>query len=74
MTKKKETLQWPKRRTDITMTTKKINKEQIMIYKPLLRELKIKQHETGDKSWMRKGPDCVYDKRNKHMTQIFRSG
>ena len=32
------------------MTKKKINKEQIMIYKPLLRELKIKQHETGDKS------------------------
>ena len=29
---------------------KKINKEQIMIYKPLLRELKIKQREIDDKS------------------------
>jgi hypothetical protein len=42
-----QTIQWPKvkdRRTDNTMAKSKRTKRQKMIYKTLLRKLKIEQH------------------------------
>jgi hypothetical protein len=41
---------------------------------PLVAPLVLLCYKTADKSWMRKGPDCYYDKQWSFVTQILHNG